>query len=44
MLLLSYETVELMIETNNDYLLHRYVDHIWEGVSLEEFKESKKLD
>lgn len=32
-----------MIETNNDYLLHRYIDHIWENVTLEEFKESKKM-
>jgi hypothetical protein len=33
----------MMIETNNDYLLHRYIDHIWENVTLEEFKESKKM-
>jgi hypothetical protein len=30
-----------MIETNNDYLLHRYVDHIWEDISLAEFKAKK---
>lgn len=34
----------MMIETENDFLLHRYIDHIWENVTLEEYKSSKKLD
>lgn len=33
-----------MIETGNDYLLHRYVDHIWEDVSLSDFKVCKEMD
>ena len=33
-----------MIQTEDDFLLHRYIDHIWEDVTLEEFKQSKKMD
>lgn len=32
-----------MIETENDEMLQKYIDHIWEDVTLAEFKESKKL-
>lgn len=38
-----YETVEMMIESDNDHMLQRYINHIWEDVTLNEFKESKKL-
>lgn len=32
-----------MIETENDEMLQKYIDHIWEDVSLGEFKECKKM-
>lgn len=32
-----------MIETGNDEMLQKYIDAIWEEVTLLEFKESKKL-
>jgi hypothetical protein len=32
-----------MIEKDDDFLLRRYIDHIWEDVTLEEFKLSKKM-
>jgi hypothetical protein len=41
--LFSYETVEMMIETEDDELLQKYINHIWEDVTLLEFKEAKKL-
>jgi hypothetical protein len=40
----SYETVEMMIETGDDMMLWQYIQHIWEAVTIEEFKASKKLD
>ena len=30
----SYETVEMMIETGDDMLLWRYIQHIWEEVTI----------
>lgn len=32
-----------MIETEDDEMLQKYIHHIWEEVTLSEFKEAKKL-
>jgi hypothetical protein len=32
-----------MIEKGDDELLAKYIDHIWEDVTLSEFKESRKI-
>lgn len=34
----------MMIETGDDMMLWQYIQHIWEEVTIEEFKASKKLD
>lgn len=39
-----FESVEGMIELENDEMLQRYIDCIWEDVSVEEFKQSKQID